>query len=936
MKSPWMLFVCLFAVFLPLPAEEAPSGLTDPNWTAGVLPNGLRYFIRPNAKPENRLELRLVVNAGSVLEDADQQGLAHYLEHMAFNGTENFEKNEMVKFLESLGVGFGPDLNAYTSFDETVYMLRLPTEDPAVVETGYLILADWAGRITNADEAMEAERGVIIEEWRGRRGGEQRIRDLTLPVLFHGSRYAERLPIGILEVLQDFDFDRLRAFYHDWYRPELMSVVAVGNLDVEETRARIVELFSGFESREGAPERPVFEHPPHAETKAGVFHDPEITDSSVMVVWKHPPAPVLTEADYRRAVRQSLITDMLNQRFSEITQRPDAPFLRASGYRGGYTRGGDVFLLHAQVEEGSGAHAQAMRALLAEKERARRFGFSEAEVRRAARRRLRSVEGAYQERDNTEHTVYIREMIRHALEGTFVPGIERELELNREILAEITAAELREMLQSWITEENRVVIADGPSKNGAHSLPAESELTNLFGEVESMTLEAREEREQAESLVADRPEPGEIVAREEIKELGMQIWTLSNGVRVMLKPTPFKQDQVLLSAWSPGGIHALPLEDLPHARAADQAVMVGGLGEFSAVDLRNFLAGRLVQLAPSLGGEQAGLNGSASPRDLETFFELIYLHFTAPRKDAEAFEAHRRRLLQQVRNRLSDPREVFGDTIQGMMSSHHPRLLPDTPESIAAIDLDRALGIYRTRFGNAEGFTFLFTGAVEAETLEPLVTSWLGGLPSKGLPPERSEIEVEIPRHELRHTIRLGLEPISQVRMIWSSDDFEYNYANRYAVQSMMSALRIRAREVLREEMSGTYHVSVWPQISAFPAPRVQLVVQFGCDPQQVEPLIQGVERLVKEITGDLLADSYLQTVRETQRRQREVDLERNEFWNSVLPFYDWHGEDPLTVFQFDELVAGLNAESVRETARRFFRVPDRATFILMPAPEAQ
>ena len=937
MKMIQRLLLCaLYALTMmsAVRAGEVPTGLTDPGWTSGTLPNGFRYFIRPNAKPENRLELRLVVNAGSVLEEDDQQGLAHYLEHVAFNGTENFERNEMVRFLESLGVGFGPDLNAYTSFDETVYQLRLPTDKPEVVAQGFLILADWAGRITASDEAIAMERGIIIEEWRGRRGGTQRIRDLQFPVLFYGSRYAERLPIGILEVLEDFDFDRLRDFYRDWYRPDLMSIVAVGDLDVEETRAKIHEKFSFLTKPEDAPERPVFTHPPHEETKAGVFYDPELTSSTVALFWKMPPAPVLNETDYRRSIREGLLVDMLQQRFIEMSQRPDAPFLRASVYKGSYTRGGDVYMLFAQVEDEAGAHETAMEALLAESERMRRHGFSEPELDRARRRRLRAMERLYQERDSTEHVVWVRQMVNHALVGTFLPGLERELDLHREELAEVDAEGLLEMFQAWKRPTDRVVLADGPSRNGAHSLPSEAELLAVFDRIEGLELTPREETLSDVPLVAEPPVPGEIVGREENSELGVTVLTLSNGVRVNLKPTPFKQDQILMSAHAPGGTNHLPLEDLPHLRAAAASVSVSGLGAFTAVELQNLLAGRLVSVSASLEGNQASLNGGASPQDLETMFELIYLHFTAPGKDPEAFEAHRRRLLASVRNRLADPREVFQDLIDDTMTRYDPRLAPTTEAMVREMDVTRAHEIFRERFSTAEGFTFWFTGAFTEETIAPLVAQWLGGLPTEEAPQERIDLAVAVPRHELRRTVRMGVEPITEVRMIWTSDDFDYDFAGRHAVNSMMAALRIRTREVLREEMSGTYHVSVWPSFTQYPEPRVQLNIRFGCDPDQVDTLIQGVYDLLETFTSEPLSDHYLQTVRETQRRQREVDMTRNEFWNWVLPFYDWAGEDPRVLLDFETYVTGIDAEGILDTARRFFRVPDHAVFVLMPKGE--
>lgn len=934
MKLRTLFACCAFFIFSGICWAD-PAGPTDPAWTHGTLENGIRYFIRPNGKPENRQELRLVVDAGSVLEDEDQRGLAHYLEHMAFNGTTHFAKDEMVKYLESLGMAFGPDLNAYTSFDETVYKLRLPTDEAETVEKGYLVLSDWASEIIASDEELEAERGVIIEEWRGRRGGRARVRDQQYPVMFPESRYAERLPIGTLEVLENFEFDRLRDFYGEWYRPELMSVVAVGDLDVEETRRKIETYFADIEAPEEARERKEYTHPPHEETMVGVFSDPELNSSDVALMWKMPPMPVRNREAYLRSINASLITEMLNVRLSEKAQTSDAPFLSGGAYRGGYTRGGDVFMLYAEVEDGEGAYTRGAEVLLAEALRAARHGFTEAELARVQGRTLRELEKKVKERDTTESAVHAGEAVRHALTGEWMPGIVAELELHREWFPQVTPEKLQTLLDSWMTEENRVIMATGPSTEGETRLPSEEELRGVYDRVDPAGLEPYEEADLDRPLVAEAPEPGEVVEKEVREDLGLHVWTLSNGVRVILKPTDFKEDQILLNAWSPGGSNAYDDDRALQARVASQALSAMGLGAFSAVDLGKKLSDRMVSVSPVIGGAREGFSGGASPEDLETMLQLVYLHFQEPRRDAEAFEAMRNRLRAKVRNRLAEPRTRFRDMVSATLNLYHPRRLPMTPEEVDALDVEAVLEVIRDRFAHAGDFTFLLTGNLDPEAVEPMLAQWLGGLPAAGEDEEPTFLETGFPRHHTQRTMTAGVEPISEVHMVWFQDDVEYTYATRHEVSSLAGALRIRLREVLREEMGGTYHTSVVPDIQHRPTPRVALRIVFGCDPDRVDDLVEGVYGVVEEMKTETLEASYPQTVRETQRRRREVDMRENRFWDSVIEFYLWNDEDPGILLEFEEYVKKIDADYLRSAARRFFEVPDHAVFILKPEEDA-
>lgn len=907
------------------------SGLSDPNWVSGELENGLRYFIRPNGKPENRLEIRLVVNAGSILEADDQQGLAHFLEHSAFNGTRNFEKQEMVDYLESLGMVFGPDLNAYTSFDETVYKLRVPTENQETVEKAFLILSDWAGEITNSDEALDGERGVVIEEWRGSRGADARLRDLQFPVMFAGSQYAVRLPIGTLEVLENFDFDRLRDFYRDWYRPDLISVVAVGDLDVEKTRELIEKYFSELKGPENPPERVDYLHPEHKKTLVGVFTDPELTSSEITLMWKRLPNPVRNEADYIEDLKSFLAADMLTQRLTELTQQPDAPFLQGGSYQGGYTRGGDVFLLYGAVKDQEGAHLKAAKTLLTEAWRVKQHGFTQAELDRALSRIIRSLEKSFAERNNTESDTLANEIIRHALTGEYVPGIERELEVNQKVLADINLEELQSLVVTWMTDDNRVIMASGPSRDEGNLLPSEEELLSVFSNTESLDLVAYDDGLSDLPLIQSQPEPGKLTKRSDREDLGLTMLEFSNNLRIILKPTDFKHDEILLQGWRSGGMNLASEDQWLSARMAASVAETNGMGSFSAVDLQKKLSGKLAGLSVSLSMDQDELQGSASPQDLETLFKLIHLRFTTVREDPSAFAALQERLREGVRNRLSDPQAEFDEMVNLTLSDFHPRMQPLSLEDVDQISMQDSLRFFSSRFGNASGFTFLFTGNIDPETFIPLAEKWLASLPSEPPQSEARFLDTDFPKYELRRIMRKGLEPISQVQMVWTTDDFNWTYASRHRMQSMISALRIRLREELREEQGGTYHVSAWTPQRHYPEPRAMVRIAFSCDPEKVEGLIESVYGLIEEIQESPLDPSYAQKVREGQLRRREVDLKENSFWSFVIPFYDWHGEDLGVLFDFETYVESTTPESLQETAASFFETPHHSVFILYP-----
>lgn len=910
-------------------AAEQPLAY-DPLVTRGTLPNGVRYVIRENGKPANRLELRLVVNAGSVLETDDQQGLAHFLEHMAFNGTEHFEKQELVDYLESIGMAFGPDLNAYTSFDETVYMLQVPTDDEAVLEKAFLILRDWAEGLTLVGEEIEKERGVVIEEWRLGRGAMQRLRDKHFPVLFHDSRYASRLPIGKLEVLQEFEHDRLRAYYEDWYRPELMAVVAVGDVPPARVEAWIRQYFADVPAEGRAPPRPAFPVPDHPRTLVSVATDAEATQSSFSVYYKHPVAPLQTRGDYRRRIKEGLFTAMLNQRLDELRTRPNPPFLSAYAFKGRFVRTKDLFGLGATVEDNG--IERGLQAVLTEAERVRRHGFTASEFERAKAERLRAMQVAYNERRTTESKRYAGEYVDDLLHDTVSPGVEAELQLHQAILPDLAVAELNDLAEEWVTTTNRVILVSGPDKPGIR-LPDQDELLAVFEQVAQADIAPYEDNAPDGPLVAEPPPPGSVVARDHIEELGVTRWTLSNGIRVHLKPTEFKSDEVLFSAFSPGGHSLSSLENFIPASSAADAMQVSGVDDLSRVQLEKALAGKVVSVSPYIDALREGLEGSCSPEDLETLLELVYLRFTAPRADEEAFAAYQDRTRASLANRLAEPAAVFADRMTEVLSQDHPRRRPWKPETVEAMDLEDSLGFYQDRFEDANDFDFLFVGRFDPDTLQPLVERYLGSLPVREGDEQWVDHDIEPPPGSVEVDVHKGVDPKSRVHMVWHGP-LEWTYAQRIQVNAMLDALNIRLRETVREDLGGTYSIYAYAKLQHYPAPRYQIHLTFGCAPHQAEPLIAAVEAEIARLSDEPLDAATLTKVKQTMVRQREINLKKNSFWQYVLQFYTWHGEDPRTLLEFDRLVEALHPEQIRETAAQYFGTPNQAVFRLFPEGE--
>ncbi len=899
----------------------------DSLYTVGTLDNGLRYYIRVNQRPEKRAELRLVVNAGSVLEADDQRGLAHMVEHMAFNGTERFPKQALVHYLQSIGMRFGADVSAYTSFDETVYTLTVPTDTGNFLEQGIEILGDWAhGQVFDSSE-VESERGVVIEEWRLGRGAGARMRDRQLPILLRGSRYAERLPIGDVAYLRTFPQEPLRRFYREWYRPDLMAVVAVGDFDKAVVERLIRDRFSRLPRPASPPARTVFPVPPHDSTYVAIATDREATNSSVTVYNLLPVRDQSTVGAYRQDIVENLFSGMLNARFSEIVQRPDAPFTFAGSGRGYFVRSADAYTSVAGVR--SGGVLRGLEAALTETERVARYGFTATELERQKTNVLRGYEQIYAERERRQSASHAAECIRHILQGESMTGAEVEYRLNQRFLPEITLDEVNGLARERLSPRNRVVLVNAPEQQG-DSVPTEAQLLAVFDTVRARTITPYQDMTSSAPLVAHLPEPAAIVSERRIPEIGVTEWRLANGVRVVLKPTDFQADQILLSATSPGGTSLVPDSMYLAASWATTAGGAGGVGEFSAIDLRRILTGKIAGANPYIGSRTEGMNGSASPRDVETMLQLVYLRFAAPRRDSAAFVAFRQTFQAELANRGANPQAAFRDTISVTMSQHHFRARPLNAAVLDEIDLDRAMAFYRERYADASDFTFFIVGNFSVDSLRPLVQRYLGGLPSLNRHETGRDVGMRPPTGVVDRVVRRGVEPQSQTFLSFTGP-FEWSRVNQYVLGSLGEVLQLRLLDRLREALGGTYSVSAGAGGGRDAPQRYSVTVQFDSAPERVEELTRAVFAEIQAISDSGPSAAELERVKETQRRQRETGLRQNAFWLSVLGSAYQYGDDPRIVLTFDTLVNGLTAAAIRDAAQRYIRMDNYVHVTLLP-----
>lgn len=898
----------------------------DPAVTVGTLDNGLRYYIRVNRNPEKRASLMLAVNAGSVLEDDDQIGLAHFVEHMGFNGTKHFPGQELVKYFETVGVRFGSALNASTGFDQTVYTLTVPTDSQQVVEKAFLALEDWSRWANMDDSEIEKERGVIVEEWRLGRGAEERIFNKNVPVLFKDSRYAVRLPIGTKEALLAFKPDALRRFYHDWYRPDLMAVIAVGDFDPKMIRRLIEEHFASMPAAEHPRPRTIYPVPDHAEMLFSIQSDPEKTGTSLGLYIKKDPLSQKTLADYRRALLFRLHQDMFRQRLIELSKKPDSPLLGVVERDQQLVRSKDVYLLAADVKEN--AITPGLDMLLTEVFRAKRHGFTEAELTRAKDQWL-SIRQWADQREKVRSAQYSQRCLSNFLRGDPLLSPEQERTLTEELMPGIKLKEVNELLTQWFNGTNCVVLVSAPEKQGV-VLPTQAELRAVFDAVEKKEIGPYVEAEPERPLLDKTPRPGRIVAEKKLPDLGVTVWTLSNGARVVLKPTDYDREKIFFDAYSLGGSSLVSDKDYLSAALAGQILSDCGVGNFTDEQLRKKLSGKIADANAAIGELTEGMNGKALTKDERTMFELLYLRFTAPRTCPEEFQAFLNKVHEWLRNRSASPEQVFSDTVSVTLGSYHPRRIPLTEARVSEINLDSAYRIFKDRFADASGFTFIFTGDLDLKALKPLVATYIGGLPALHRKETWRDLGIEPPNGVVKKVVHKGIEPKAQVQLYFSGP-FEWSPENDWALQAMCQVLQTKLHEELREELSGTYGVGVNGNGQKYPRQEYTISVGFGCAPERVDELVNMVFAEIDTLKTLGPAESYVTRFKETSRRSMEESMKQNSVWSWRLRYAYFLGQDPSYILKGPEIIESVTPAIIRDAANTYFDMNHYTQFVLLP-----
>ncbi len=931
MKQFFFSLLILFAISLHGQSVYAPTDSIpmDSTIREGLLPNGMHYFIQQNHKPEDRAELRLAIKAGSLQEDENQLGLAHFVEHMAFNGTEHFAKNELVDYLESVGTRFGADLNAYTSFAETVYMLQARTDSLPLLEKGLLIMEDWAGGLTFDSLEVEKERGVVISEWRTSLSPDQRLQQQYFPVLYNDSRYAERLPIGDPEIIKTASVQTIRKFYQDWYRPDLMAIIAVGDFDLNWMESEIKRRFSRLTMPETPREREEYQIPAHEETLYTIATDKEAPFTNVRVLYKHPAKELKTINDYQASLTRSLYNSMLNARLVEVQQQADPPFTFAySGYGSDL---GDLDIYHTYAFVRSGGALRGIETVLTETQRAQQHGFVATELERKKKELLRSAEQAYEERDKMTSGGLAARLVYHYLEDIPIPSPEQRLKLYQQLLPKIQLADINPLPKQWIRDSNRVVIVTGPEDQKAQ-LPTEEELSQLFTQVAEQELPPYQDEVSDEPLITKELKPGTITSEKTIDSLGVQEWTLSNGVKMVIKSTEFQNNEVLMTAFSPGGHSVYNDEKYYSASHAAPIIDQAGLGNFDLVALQKKLSGKLVNVGPYIGELYEGFSGSSTPEDLETLFQLVYLYFTQPRIDTAGFQSYIKRQESIFENIMANPYNSFADIKNHIKYNGHPRRQITTMQDLEKISPENVLSTYQDRFADASDFTFFFVGNFEADGLRQLAKKYLANLPTTNREETWKDIHGDLIEGTMDTTFYKGEAPKALVELIYHGN-FDPEKDNRYAFSTLSSLLRIKLRESMREDLGGVYGVRLSGNLSYYPTPDYRITLSFNCEPDQVDTLIQTAKATIDELKTDGPEAKDLQKVAETQRQNRIKGLQENNYWLGQLSYRYQYGL-PLEGIQLkalDEKINTLTPEMIQEATKRYFSGENYLQFVLMP-----
>ncbi|MGX5820986.1 M16 family metallopeptidase [Chitinophaga lutea] len=916
------------------PAAKPATGNTipaDPDVKTGKLANGLTYYIRKNTEPKDRAVLYMALKAGSLMESDAQQGLAHFTEHMAFNGTRDFPKNELINYLQKAGVKFGADLNAYTSFDQTVYQLPIPTDSAALFRNGFKILANWAGYVSMENDDIDEERGVIVEEDRQRgKNAQSRMQKQVLPVLLGQSRYAERIPIGKLDIIQNFKHEEIKKFYKDWYRPNLQAVIAVGDFDVAQVEAYIKEYFSPLKNPAAPRPHETYDLPDNKEPIVKTVTDAEFPYNVAVAFIRHRYKDTRTTADVRRSMIINMVNSMMGSRMQELKQKGTAPFVEGQfsygSYQGGLVPGIEAATMVA-VTMTPDSLAKALSAVVAEAERMAQFGFTATELDVVKKNMEASNEKSYKERDKIASSTFVQQYLRNFLYSAPIISPEFRYQLNKQLLSGITLAEVNEVAKAMLQKENITVLVQAPEKNRA-TLPAEAQMLAAVTS-SGKGLTAYVDNSVNKPLLEKKPAPGKVTAEEKIESIGVTKLTFSNGVVAYLKPTTFRNDQVMFGSYGPGGTSLADDKDFMATNYAGN-IPGDGIGEFENTQLRKMLAGSTASGNAYISELYQGYSGSASPKDLETALQLIYAHGTNPRKDPILFRKNMEEFRVYLQNADDQPESVFSDTITSVLSSNSPRERKPAVADLGRIDLDRSFEFFKARFADNSGQTFVFVGNFETDKLKPLLETYLGGLPATGKKEQFVDRGVRPLTGNVTRIVKKGIEDKAQVKLYFHNT-FDYNADNNLQLSALSDVLEFKVLERLREKESGVYSPNVGVSYEKYPHPYYNLAVSFSCAPANVDKLVAAALDEIEKIKKEGATAVDIEKFRAESARAMQVSLRENSFWMSYLSSKFKTGEDPTSVLRHSERLKLVTPESVKAAAVKYLGSANFFKAILVP-----
>ena len=929
-----LLSITLVVAALQLTAQQPIPLPIDSGVRYGHLPNGLTYYIRHNEEPKQRCDYHIAQCVGAVLEEDNQNGLAHFLEHMAFNGTEHFPGKGIITYFESIGVNFGGNINAYTSIDETVYRLSdVPTIREGIIDSALLVMHDWSCGLSLIGEEIDAERGVIREEWRTGATAQRRLWKESRALMFPNSQYGKRDVIGDTAVINNFAYQALRDYYHKWYGPDNQAIIVVGDIDVDAIEAKIKALWANVPERVNRGERPLYSVDDNDEPIIAIVTDKEAQQTRIQLYWKHPQTPIYlqgTNISYMLDRLRDLISNMLNTRFEEASMNPDAPFVGAGAGYFELVKLRDAFTAITVAKEGK--ETEAYESLLYELEKMRRYGFTEAELEVAKANMLSNYEQAYNSRKTRQNISFAQEYIRHFEDNEPIPGIEFEYDFVKELMPAITLEIVNNIAQNQLMgDKNIIVCITGVEKEGVH-IPSQEQVLNMLRAMPDMAIEAPVSEKIDRPLVEKLPKKGKIKKQTRNESLGTTEWLLNNGIRVVFKTTDFSHDRILMEAFSEGGQSLVATADLPSAALATSIVEFSGLGSFSYTDLQKVLAGKQVSVSPSIDDYTESVNGSSSVRDLETMLQLTYLTFTAPRKDEQAYKTLMAMLSNQLKNKEKNPKAIFRDSLSLFSTNHSERTLIMNEDLLDKIDLDKALQIYSERFSNPQDFTFTFVGEINPDDpqTKELILQWVGGLKKKGKKEHLVDWKVRQPEGDNKLYFRQQMTTRTATNRIeYALYDQPFSLAKRVNLKMVGRVLDTRYLESVREREGGSYGVGVGGGMNRVPTTEQYLIIQFDTDPEKQERIMAVINEEIETILRDGPLANDIEKERASMLKDHEENLRDNDWWQSIIFRYYRYGENYLE--EYVPAVQAITGESVRKALEQLVKANNRIEVVMLP-----